>query len=433
MPLKTSWIGLLVGLCLAWWAPPELDPHLDQIARCWRAGPADEWLEQLSWMIEHHPDSKLFREEYTLWVIPPGAETADGPPIRAQLAAAWLRQVDRNPSTAVIDNAYRAVVQNDFVAAESLLKRARQRYPADPHWTDLLADLYVSAVVPTHRHLRMVQPELVSPEIAERVRRSLGASRDAALLEVAGHIACQPENPVLRKVFGASLAGEGWGEHLLARARQLDPHVRGRRRPTGPAFIRIESDLPEMIRGLTPKYPEAARKARVQGAVRLQLLVRMDGRVDVLNVLSGNPLLVPAAGQAASEARYKPVLLNDEPIAILSELTVNFTLSPESAAPQPPQETPPTRLEAGALESLLIKRVAPVGCGACRPISAIVRLNVRIGRDGKVVEIQLVTGHPLLVPSAMDAVRQWLYRPTEVNGLPVEVEGPVDVHFPPKD
>ena len=63
MPLKTSWIGLLVGLCLAWWAPPELDPHLDQIARCWRAGPADEWLEQLSWMIEHHPDSKLFREE----------------------------------------------------------------------------------------------------------------------------------------------------------------------------------------------------------------------------------------------------------------------------------------------------------------------------------------------------------------------------------
>jgi hypothetical protein len=431
MHLKTSCLGPLVGLCLAWAAPSELD--LEQIGRLWQAGPSERWLQQVSRMIEHYPDSKLFREEYTLWVVPPGADSASGPPIRAQLAAVWLRQVERNPASAVIDNAYRAVVQSDFGAAENLLKRARQRYPADPHWTDLLADLYVSAVVPAHRHLRMVRPELVSPEIAGRVRRSLDASRDPALLEKAGHIASRQENPVLQKVFGASPAGEGWGERLLARARQLDPHGQERQQPTGPAFIQMVSDLPEMIHGLTSKYPEDARKTRVQGAVRLQLLICMDGRVEMLDVLSGNPLLVPAAGQAVREARYKPVLLNDEPIAILTELTVNFTLSHDSAATQPPPEEAPTRLEAGVLESLLIKRVAPVRCWECRQISGIVRFDVRIGRDGKVVDIQLVSGHPLLVPAAMDAVRQWVYRPTRVNGTPVEVDGEVDVHFPPKD
>ena len=173
--------------------------------------------------------------------------------------------------------------------------------------------------------------------------------------------------------------------------------------------------------------------ARVQGAVRLQLLICMDGHVDVLDVLSGNPLLVPAAGQAAHEARYKPVLLNDEPIAILTDLTINFTLSDDSAATQPHPHAAAIRLEAGALESLLIKRVAPVTGGDFRPISAIVRLNVRVGRDGKVAHIQLVSGHPLLVPAAIDAVRQWVYRPASVNGTTVEVEGPVDVHFPPKD
>jgi periplasmic protein TonB len=57
------------------------------------------------------------------------------------------------------------------------------------------------------------------------------------------------------------------------------------------------------------------------------LLILMDGSIDVLDLISGNPLLVPAAGQAVHEARYKPVLLNGEPIAILAEQTVNFTLS----------------------------------------------------------------------------------------------------------
>jgi periplasmic protein TonB len=45
--------------------------------------------------------------------------------------------------------------------------------------------------------------------------------------------------------------------------------------------------------------------------------------------------------------------------------------------------------------------------------------------------IQVLSGHPLLVPAALEAVKTWVYQPTLLNGQPVEVETTVDVNFPP--
>ena len=56
-------------------------------------------------------------------------------------------------------------------------------------------------------------------------------------------------------------------------------------------------------------------------------------------------------------------------------------------------------------------------------------LAVTIGKDGVVTDIQLISGHPLLVQAAIDAVRQWVYRTTLLNGNPVDVETEVDVNF----
>jgi TonB family protein len=289
----------------------------------WHSGAGEAWLEQVGWMIEHHPDSKLFREEYTLWVIPPGADA----PIRAGLAAAWLRQVVHDAASPVLDNAFRAVVQSDFDAAESLLKRARRLHPDDPHWTEMLAGLYVSAVVPSWRHSHMAKPELVTPVIAQRVLRELAASKDGALLRQAGEIASLRENPSLRQVFGPSLAGDGWGRQLLERAQQFGAggHDRSQPRATGP--IRIGAPLLNagyLLRKVEPKYPA---KARIEGTVTIALLLRIDGTVEVLRVLSGHPLLTPAAQQAVSQWRYKPILLNGEPVSVLTDITVSFTLS----------------------------------------------------------------------------------------------------------
>jgi len=62
-------------------------------------------------------------------------------------------------------------------------------------------------------------------------------------------------------------------------------------------------------------------------------------------------------------------------------------------------------------------------------ISGVVRFGVVIAKDGKVQNLQVLSGHPLLVPSALEAVKQWVYRPTLLNGEPVEVETTVEVNF----
>lgn len=62
-------------------------------------------------------------------------------------------------------------------------------------------------------------------------------------------------------------------------------------------------------------------------------------------------------------------------------------------------------------------------------IGGVVRLKAIIARDGTVQDLSLMSGQPLLVPSAMDAVKQWVYKPTYLNGVPVEVVTEVDVHF----
>ncbi len=62
-------------------------------------------------------------------------------------------------------------------------------------------------------------------------------------------------------------------------------------------------------------------------------------------------------------------------------------------------------------------------------ISGVVRLQGIIGKDGAITNLQLISGHPLLVQAALDAVRQWVYKPTLLNGEPVEVIAPIDVIF----
>ena len=62
-------------------------------------------------------------------------------------------------------------------------------------------------------------------------------------------------------------------------------------------------------------------------------------------------------------------------------------------------------------------------------ISGQVRLEAIIAKNGKIENLQVLSGHPLLVRAALEAVRQWVYRPTLLNGDPVEVVSLIDVNF----
>lgn len=72
-------------------------------------------------------------------------------------------------------------------------------------------------------------------------------------------------------------------------------------------------------------------------------------------------------------------------------------------------------------------RYPPIAIAA--RISGVVRLIGIIGKDGTIRNVQLVSGHPLLARAAMEAVAQWIYKPTLLNGKPVEVVAPIEVSF----
>jgi protein TonB len=82
-----------------------------------------------------------------------------------------------------------------------------------------------------------------------------------------------------------------------------------------------------IIYRVQPSYPPIARQARVQGAVELRAIISKTGTIENLIAVSGHPMLVKSAIDAVRQWRYRPYLLNNEPIEVETEITVNFVLS----------------------------------------------------------------------------------------------------------
>ena len=82
-----------------------------------------------------------------------------------------------------------------------------------------------------------------------------------------------------------------------------------------------------LIRRVDPVYPPLARTARIQGTVVLAAVISKQGTIQHLQVLSGHPMLVPAALDAVSQWRYRPYVLNGEIIEVETQITVNFRLN----------------------------------------------------------------------------------------------------------
>ncbi len=82
-----------------------------------------------------------------------------------------------------------------------------------------------------------------------------------------------------------------------------------------------------MLHRVLPVYPPLAKAARIQGLVRLEGIIARDGTIQQLHVVSGHPLLVQAALDAVRQWRYKPTLLNGEPVEVIAPIDVNFILS----------------------------------------------------------------------------------------------------------
>jgi len=93
--------------------------------------------------------------------------------------------------------------------------------------------------------------------------------------------------------------------------------------------IRVGGNVQQakLIRQPRPIYPPLAKQARISGHVILNAIIGKDGTIQNLSVASGHPLLIPAALDAVKQWVYQPTLLNGEPVEVVTQIDVNFTLS----------------------------------------------------------------------------------------------------------
>jgi len=96
-----------------------------------------------------------------------------------------------------------------------------------------------------------------------------------------------------------------------------------------PQRVRVSQGVSQglLIHQVKPTYPPLARQARIQGTVVLQAVIGKDGTIQNLRVVSGHPMLAPAALEAVKQWRYKPYFLNGEPVEVDTTINVNFTLA----------------------------------------------------------------------------------------------------------
>jgi periplasmic protein TonB len=129
---------------------------------------------------------------------------------------------------------------------------------------------------------------------------------------------------------GPSLAGIPTGErngitNLFASGTQ--PVLPAPPTPTNRTIRLSHIGEGNLVRKVQPLYPALARSARIQGVVVLEATISRQGAIENPRLLSGHPMLAPSAIDAVRQWRYKPYILNGEPVEVETQITVNFALN----------------------------------------------------------------------------------------------------------
>ena len=208
------------------------------------------------------------------------------------------------------------------------------------------------------------------------------------------------------------------------------------------------------VKWVRPVYPAVARAAQIQGRVVLKVTISPDGEVEKADLLSGHPILVAAAIDAVKQWRYQPSTVDGQAAGRETDAVIDFSLeSRESTGDAeaatgaggdaPPEMSGSTlatphiatpqriRVSQGVADGLAVKKVIPEYPAEARKerIQGTVLMHAMIDKAGDIVELDLVTGHPMLAPAAIDAVKQWQYKPYLLNGKPIAVDTQITVNF----
>jgi TonB family protein len=204
-----------------------------------------------------------------------------------------------------------------------------------------------------------------------------------------------------------------------------------------PRSIRVGGNVAvaNLIYQVTPVYPPIAKTAHISGTVVLHAIIGKDGTVQELQYISGPPLLMKSAMDAVRQWKYKPTMINGNPVNVDTTVTVIFTLGgsnaevPNPAAPETPATSPLPRDSVRSAPA--IAHSAPIYPTDAKEkhIEGIVVLRATISESGSVKKLEIESGPPELTDAAMDAVRRWQFSPLEVNGTQVETQRRIAILF----
>ncbi|MGA3213864.1 MAG: energy transducer TonB, partial [Terriglobales bacterium] len=229
----------------------------------------------------------------------------------------------------------------------------------------------------------------------------------------------------------------------------------------------------ELIKAPPALYPEEAVREGIQGQVWMRVLISATGKVEKVQLLSGNPLLAEAAVSTAKKYRFKPYIKNGKPTELWTKIPLDFYFSDKivdlskntfsgqvtpstagsAASPAVSDVTAPSApigdsASAGTAassasapsrvtvteqesESRLTHQIAPFYPHPARRnhVEGTVSLKAVIGKDGRIASLTPISGPPDLIPATIGAVEQWRYRPYLQGGKPAEMETVITVNF----
>ena len=176
----------------------------------------------------------------------------------------------------------------------------------------------------------------------------------------------------------------------------------------------------QLISKKDPVYPKLARETGARGVVEMIATIGTDGQVKAVKVVHGPPMLQKAAADAVMQWRYKPTSLNGVPVEAQTQVFVNFQGAP------PAQDEPGPDFQ----QAELTTRVEPLHPGGnLQGLEGTVVLKAKIGLDGRLSDIHVTDAPAELVPAALEAVKQWVYRPAMRNGEPIETNTEITLSF----
>ncbi len=300
-------------------------------------------LKNVFWLIEHHPESELLQN--IAFAIPAEDSPVSDMASYERAKALWFsisQTAQQNPQ--ILWNACSFIIQFDPARTEQLTLAGKTLEPNDQRWNERLAFLYAKAVFTGGR----MRPQMhATPErdaFAQKARQELERSSDPNLIGLAGN-SLAPADPEVRAM--RSPDDISFGLKLLKRARELAPND-----PRWDGYLEAftegtSSDKPELgiaaeqvtsprlakdaepgalLRRVEPEYSRAALNARVQGTVRLRILIGTDGHVLNAWLVSGHPLLYGPAYRAVRQWRYEPLRIGNHPVEAYHVLEIQFHL-----------------------------------------------------------------------------------------------------------